>query len=336
MKHEFLISLPYLLMIGMVALGSLWMMLAAAASGDADAPLRDGQVLSVWPGVAPGSEGLSFTEEVNERSEEPEKLKDRAVVKILRPTLTVYRPENPNGAALLVVPGGAYQRVVIDKEGDELSPWLKSLGITFFVLRYRLPGDGHRQAADVPLQDAQRALRLIRKNAASWGLDPKRLGVMGFSAGGHVASSLAVKYNQKVYEPLDIVDAVSARPDFLVLGYPVITMRDRYAHPGSRAELLGKNPTPRQLDAYSNELFITRDTPPAFIMHAGDDSSVPVENALRFYLGLRDAGVPAELHIFKEGGHGFSIRLAKGKTAENWTLLCGEWFRAIGVAGPRP
>jgi acetyl esterase/lipase len=293
--------------------------------------IADGQIIRIWPEVPPGSAGLTFTEEVIERSPEPDAIKDRAVVKVIDPTLTVYRPDRPNGAGLLIAPGGGYQRVVIDKEGEELAPWLGTLGITAFVLRYRLPGDGHRSGPDTPLQDAQRAIRLIRANAKAWSLDPQRIGVLGFSAGGHVASGLAVKYGQPVYPPLDAVDEANARPDFLILGYPVISMRQEITHPGSRWWLLGAEPDPERVDAYSNELLITEDTPATFLMHAGDDASVPVENSIRFYLGLRKAGVPAELHIFKEGGHGYSIRFAKGKTAENWTLLCGQWLKSIGV-----
>ncbi len=293
--------------------------------------IADGQIIRIWPETAPGSEGLTFAEEVIERSREPEAMNDRAVVKVIVPTLTVYQPAQPNGAGLLIAPGGGYQRVVIDKEGAELAPWLGTLGITAFVLRYRLPGDGHATGPDTPLQDVQRAIRLIRANAAAWGLDPERIGAMGFSAGGHVASSLAVKYGQPVYRPLDAVDETNARPDFLILGYPVISMRREITHPGSCQRLLGESPAPEQVDAYSNELLITGDTPATFLMHAGDDASVPVENSIRFYLGLKKAGVPAELHIFKEGGHGYSIRFAKGKTTENWALLCGQWLRSIGA-----
>lgn len=298
---------------------------------DLNQPLKDGQVIKIWPGAAPGSENLSLKEEVVERSKEPSKSKDRYACKIIDPSLTVYLPEKPNGAGILIFPGGGYQRVVLDKEADELAPWLKSLGVTFFVLRYRLPGEGHLSGADTPLQDAQRAIRLIRKNAPAWGLDPKRLGVMGFSAGGHVASGLGVKYDRQLYRSIDDIDAVNARPDFLILGYPVVTMRDQYVHMGSRTQLLGRQPTPEQIDAYSNELLITKDTPQTFIMHASDDSSVPVENSINFYLGLRRARVPVEMHLFKDGGHGYSIRFTYGKTCEQWTSLCGQWLKSIGI-----
>ncbi len=298
---------------------------------DLDLPLRDGQTINLWSDTAPGSEGLSLSEEIIERSNNPAEGNDRFVWKITNPSLTVHLSAKPNGAGIIAAPGGGYQRVVVDKEGDELAPWLNSLGITLFVLRYRLPGEGHRPGADAPLQDAQRALRLIRKNAPAWGIDPNRIGVMGFSAGGHVASSLAVKYNQMIYQPIDDIDEVNAKPDFLILGYPVVTMKDEYVHLGSRTQLLGVQPAKEQIDAYSNELHVTKDTPQTFIMHAGDDRSVPIENSINFYLGLKKARVSAEMHLFKDGGHGYSIRFTHGKTCEQWPLLCGQWLKAIGI-----
>jgi len=304
------------------------------SAADSDQPLKNGptiKTINLWPDTAPGSEGLSLREEVIERSKDPAVIRDRFVWKILNPSLTVYMPVNPNGVVIIVAPGGGYQRVVLDKEGDELAPWLNSLGITLFVLRYRLPGEGRQSRADAPLQDAQRAIRLIRKNAPSWGLDPDRIGMMGFSAGGHVASGLAVKYNQTLYQAIDEIDIINARPDFLILGYPVVTMMDQYVHMGSRTQLLGSQPTKEQLDAYSNELLITKDTPPTFIIHASDDPSVPVENSINFYLGLKKAKVPVEMHLFKDGGHGYSIRSTHGKTCEQWPLLCGQWLKSIGV-----
>jgi acetyl esterase/lipase len=250
---------------------------------------------------------------------------------VLHPTLTVYEPVSKNGAACIIAPGGAYKRIVLDKEGEEIALWLNSLGITAYVLRYRLPGEGHKQGMDVPLQDAQRALRYIRRHAADWGLNPQQLGIMGFSAGGHVASSLAVKFAQKVYQPLDAIDKEDARPDFVVLAYPVITMQDDYTHQESRSYLLGPDPGQQLIDNYSNQFHVTGHTPPTFIMHAGDDESVPVENSLMFYAGLRKAGIPAELHIFQQGGHGYSIRKTKNLPVASWTLLCSAWFKSLGL-----
>ena len=306
-------------------------LITPASTADLNQPLKEGQAINLWPGVAPGSENLSLREEIVERSKEPSKIKDRFAWKIINPSLTVYLPEKPCGVGILVIPGGGYQRVVLDKEGDELAPWLKSLGVTFFVLRYRLPGEGHLPGADTPLQDAQRAIRLIRKNAPAWGLDPNRIGVMGFSAGGHVASGLAVKYHQELYRPIDDADTVNSRPDFLILGYPVVTMGSQYVHIGSRTQLLGRQPSQEQIDAYSNELLINNDTPQTFIMHASDDPSVPVENSIKFYLGLKRAKVSVEMHLFKDGGHGYSIRSTYGKTCEQWPLLCGQWLKSTGI-----
>lgn len=307
------------------------MITPVTAASSSKQPPQNGQTINIWPGTAPGSEGLTLNEEVVERSTEPTKMKDRFAWRILNPTLTVYLPEKPNGAGILIAPGGGYQRVVLDKEGAEIALWLNSFGITCFVLRYRLPGEGHQQGPDVPLQDAQRAMRIIRKNASAWGLDPNHLGIMGFSAGGHVASSLAVKYHHQVYQSIDAIDEVNARPDFLILGYPVITMLDEYVHLGSRNQLLGKQPAKEQIEAYSSELFVTKDTPQTFIMHAINDTSVPVENSINFCLALKKSKVSVEIHLFKDGGHGYSIRFTQGKTCRLWPELCAEWLKSIVI-----
>ncbi|TWB44399.1 alpha/beta hydrolase [Nitrospirillum pindoramense] len=285
----------------------------------------------IWPGgVGPGSEGVSIQESVVERSADPT-LHDRYTLGITRPHLVVYRPSHPNGTALLVMPGGGYRWVVVDKEGDEIGRRLSAAGVTVFVLTYRLPGEGHAQAADVPLQDAQRALRLIRARAAEWGLDPHRIGAMGLSAGGHVAASLGTRYDAPVYAPVDTADQQSARPDFLALIYPVASMDPAIAHKGSRNQLLGATPTPAQDAAYSTERSVTSQTPPTFLLHADDDPSVPVENSLRFYAALHAAKVPAELHIFRQGGHGFGLRGARGLPVAAWPDLYIAWVRGLGM-----
>ncbi|MDE1147833.1 MAG: alpha/beta hydrolase [Azospirillaceae bacterium] len=287
----------------------------------------------IWPadGVGPGSEKLAIKEAVVERSADPATLNDRYTLGITRPHLALYRPDHPNGTALLVMPGGGYRWVVVDKEGDEIGRRLSAAGITVFVLTYRLPGEGHDHAADVPLQDAQRALRLIRARAAEWGVDPRRVGAMGLSAGGHVAASLGTRYNAPVYTPRDAVDQQSARPDFLALVYPVASMDPAIAHKGSRAQLLGESPTPAQDAAYSTERAVTAQTPPTFLLHADDDPSVPVENSLRFYAALHAAKVPAEMHIFQRGGHGFGLRGAQGLPAAVWPDLYIAWVRGLGM-----
>ncbi|WP_211115274.1 alpha/beta hydrolase [Nitrospirillum amazonense] len=290
----------------------------------------------IWPaGVGPGSEGVTVQETVVERSADPAAWHDRYTVGITRPHLSLYRPAHPNGTALLVMPGGGYRRVVVDKEGDEIGRRLSAAGVTVFVLTYRLPGrlpgDGHVHAADVPLRDAQRAMRLIRARAAEWGVDPHKVGAMGLSAGGHVAGSLGTRYDTPVYTPQDAADRLSARPDFLALVYPVVSMDPAIAHQGSRAQLLGDNPTPAQDAAYSTERAVTAQTPPTFLLHADDDPSVPVENSLRFYAALHAAKVPAELHIFQKGGHGFGIRGVARLPAAAWPDLYIAWVRGLGM-----
>jgi acetyl esterase/lipase len=282
--------------------------------------------LQVWPGMAPGSEGLDLVQRVVERSTDPA-LPDRYVDSVIAPSLTVYRPAHPDGRALLVIPGGGYQRVVLDKEGSALAPAFAAAGgLTLFVLQYRLPGEGHRDARDVPLADAQRALRLIRLHAAEWGLDAASVGVMGFSAGGHVAASLATRHAERVYAPQDAADALDARPAYAVLVYPVIDM-GAYAHPGSRQKLLGDAPDPAAVRAYSLQERVDASTPPVFLLHAQDDTTVPVENSLLFEAALRRAGIEHETHLYAHGGHGFGVRGAQGTLAP-WPSLAIAWIHA--------
>jgi acetyl esterase/lipase len=258
---------------------------------------------------------------------------DRFVTGIARPTLTVFRPARPSGAAALIIPGGGYIRVVIDKEGFEVGHRLAAAGITGFVLRYRLPTDGWADAADVPLQDAQRAMRLIRAGAARFGVDPARVCAMGFSAGGHVSASLATRHGAAVYAPVDAADREPARPDLSGLFYPVMTMARPFAHEGSREALLGKAPTPAQEAAYSPERHVTPETPPTFLVHAWDDPAVPIENSLGYLTALRAAKVGAEAHLFEAGGHGFGIWLARGKPAAAWPELFLAWARSHQLLG---
>jgi acetyl esterase/lipase len=250
---------------------------------------------------------------------------DRFVTGIGRPLMTVFRPARPNGAAVLIAPGGGYIRVVIDKEGFEVGHRLAAAGITCFVLRYRLPAEGWDRQADVPLQDAQRAIRLIRARASTWGVDPKRICAMGFSAGGHVAASLATRHAAAVYAPIDEADRLSARPDLSALMYPVIDMAQPFAHPGSREALLGKPPERGAEALHSPQRHLDGSTPPTFLVHAWDDPSVPTENSLNYLAALRAAKVQAEAHIFAEGGHGFGIFLARGKPAAIWPELFLSW-----------
>ncbi|MEL2243693.1 alpha/beta hydrolase [Leclercia adecarboxylata] len=251
---------------------------------------------------------------------------DRAVTGIRSPQITVYAPDKPNGVGILVAPGGSLRRVVLDKEGSALASFFNARGYTLFVMTYRMPGDGHEEGADAPLADVQRAMRVIRASAREWKLDPARIGVLGFSAGGHVAASLGTRHDDAVYAPLDAVDECSARPAFMALVYPVITMQGEHYHPGSRHELMGDNPGEEQIQRYSLETRVTRDAPPTFLLHAADDPAVKVENSLAMYSALRRAGVPVEMHLFERGKHGFGIRDAQGLPVAVWPELMMNWI----------
>jgi len=299
-----------------------------AAAARAAEPAR---VIPVWPGAAPGGENVTVIEEVVERPLSPGGLRDRIIKGVRRPTLTVFEPARPNGASLLMTPGGGYKWVVMDKEGYECAERFAAAGVTVYVASYRLPGDGWAAGPAVALQDAQRSLRLVRALAASRGLDPERVGVMGFSAGGHVAGCLGMMWDRPTYAPVDEIDALSARPDSSVLVYPVATMSPPFAHPGSRERMFGPAPTSEQERLWSLETNARADSPPTFLLHAGDDASVPVENSLRLYDALRAARVPSELHVFEEGGHGFGLRFARGKPVEVWPDLVLGWWRRKGL-----
>jgi acetyl esterase/lipase len=239
----------------------------------------------------------------------------------------MHRPARPNGAALLVIPGGAYRRIVLDKEGSALVPvFAGQLGYTLFVLRYRLPGEGHDDARDAPLADAQRAMRVIRSHAQEWGIDPGRVAAIGFSAGGHVAASLAMRYDEALAPAADDIDRIGARPDQVLLMYPVVDM-GRHAHAVSREHLLGPAPTREAIAAYSMQNRVHPDMPPMFLLHAADDTSVAIENTLQLHSALRDAGVPTEMHLYPHGGHGFGVRDASGSLAL-WPTLADAWIRA--------
>ena len=240
------------------------------------------------------------------------------------PTLTVYLPQSvpSTGQAVVVCPGGSYRLLAIGHEGYDIGTWLNSLGIAAFILKYRMYDYGQ----PAPLSDAQRAIRFVRSHATDYGIDRDNIGIMGFSAGGHVASSGGIHYADKVYEPVDDVDAVSARPDFMILMYPVVSMQEGVTHRGSKSNLLGESPSTKMIDFYSNERHVTPDTPPAFIVHASDDSSVPVENSIGLYRALVKNGVPAAMHIYEKGGHGFGLGIGKGAVS-SWPGLCAEWLK---------
>lgn len=304
---------------------------APARASEPSAIAPDATELELWPGVAPGSQQLaSLRESITERSSDP-LVRDRFVAGVVRPRLLVFRASRPNGTGLIIAPGGAYVRTVLDKEGLETARWMAARGVSAFVLLYRLPGEGHAQRADVPLQDAQRAVRLVRGHARDLALDERRIGVLGFSAGGHVAASVATRFGARVYAPVDALDAGSARPDFAILLYPVISMAAGFGHAGSRQALLGAAPGAAAIASYSLENAVTSATPPTLLIATGDDAAVLPENSLRYYSALQQHGVPGELHIFARGGHGFGIRLAQGLPVGSWPELARTWLAGSGL-----
>ena len=275
-------------------------------SSPVDTAHGDREAVVLWPGGAPGALGTA-----------PEDT----------PKITVYRPTGKaNGTAVLVCPGGGYHNLASDHEGKQVAEWLNGLGVTAFVLQYRV---GPRYHHPVPLQDAQRAIRLVRARAQSYGVDPARVGILGFSAGGHLASTVATRDGHGDPAASDPADRLSARPDFAVLAYPVITMSGTFLHRGSRDNLIGDPADPKLAEEMSSERRVTATTPPTFLFHTADDATVPVENALAFYAALVAAHVPAELHVFPHGHHG--IGLAQGDPVlSQWPALCAVWLKAGG------
>jgi acetyl esterase/lipase len=288
------------------------------------------ETIDLWSKGAPGARATLPIETVNERSTDPQ-LTDRAVYGISRPRMAVFRPAKPNGAAVMITPGGGYRWVVVDKEGYELGRWLSARGYTVFVLFYRLPGEGWAAGPDVVLQDTQRAMRLIRHRAREYGVDPERIAAMGFSAGGHACADLAARFAQKVYPPVDKADELSARPFVAAPIYPVISMSAPTAHAGSREKLVGANASSALEQAHSPHRIIPANAPPHFILHAEDDDVVPVENALLLRAALREKGIAVETHLFTHGGHGFGLRKAVGKPVEAWPELFLNWAKTQGL-----
>lgn len=297
--------------------------------GDGSIPSDPGEVIPLWPGMPPGGAGMHLNSIMVDRAP-PGAAPDRLTWQIGTPSLTVFRPAKPNGAGIILAPGGGYWREILDKEAYETARRLAEAGLTAFVLRSRLPDEGWPDRADVPLQDAQRAMRLVRVHAPAYGIDPARLGFMGFSAGGHLAASIATRFAAKVYDAVDIADGLSARPDFAALLYPVITMGEG-AHPGSRDHLLGKTPTAAAIDAYSAQRHVPPDAPPTFVCLAANDPLVPaIPNGVAMFLALQAQKVPSELHVFEDGGHGFGLWGTVGKPDAVWPELFLRWSAAHG------
>lgn len=254
----------------------------------------------------------------------PGAISDRFATEIQNPTLTAFVPEQRNGCALVIVPGGAYRRVVIDKEGLESARWFADHGYTTFVLLYRLPLSHETHARNVSVQDARQAIRLVRSRADSWNIDPHCIGALGFSAGGHVVASLLSDY-QAADADAGAASGFSARPDFAVLLYPVISMHEPIAHEGSRQSLLGNVRKPSVLTENSADQSLGSDAPPSLIIHALDDESVEVAHALALFNALREQGIATELHLFEKGGHGFGMRYTRDLPVEIWPELVHRW-----------
>jgi len=283
------------------------------------------QIIPIWNKIPDEIKALDYKE--NESIKDG-KVQSTSLVTI--PTLSIFLPKDskPNEAAVLIFPGGGYQHLAIDKEGTKVAQWLNTLGIAAFVVKYRLPSDKIMKNKNIgPLQDAQEAMRYVRQNAAKYNIDANKIGIMGFSAGGHLASTLATHFDDKVYETSS---KTSARPDFSLLIYPVISMVNEVTHKGSQTSLLGNSPSQEVLDNFSSEKRVTAQTPPAFLVHATDDTVVLPENSINYYLALKKNAVPAELHIYEKGGHGFGLGVKD--TSKFWTRDCEEWLRTNGYA----
>lgn len=282
------------------------------------------EVVPLWGNNIPNSQ----------KSDEKEQRLSEGILKISKvqvPTMEVYLPaaRNANGKAVVICPGGGYAFLSYDWEGTDVAKWFNSKGIAAFVLKSRLP-----QSKSIivqhkaPLQDAQRAIRMVRHSSKKWNIDKDKIGVVGFSAGGHLASTLGTHFDKAVYQYNDDIDSESAMPNFMVLVYPVISMKYPVTHPGSRNNLLGNKPSKVLVNEYSNELQVNNKTPKTFIVHSTDDNVVPVENSLIFYKALKDAGIKAEMHIYPEGGHGYSLALGKGYL-QSWTNRLSDWLSAF-------
>ncbi len=275
-------------------------------------------VIDLWPGQAPGEKGDVGEEKVQENK--PGETQVKRITNVTHPTLTVFRPtkDKDTGAAVVIAPGGGYNILAWDLEGEEVAAWLNSVGVTGIVLKYRVPRRPGTPGNEAPPQaemDAQRAISLVRSKAAEWNLDPKRIGMLGFSAGGHLTAWTATNFDKRSYEPVDDADKASCRPDFAVLVYP--------------AYLVNKDG-----DGLAADIRVTKETPPMFLAHAGDDKVTPL-SSIEMFLASRKAGVPAELHVYASGGHGFGLR-PSGKPCATWPQRCADWMKDQGLLKAAP
>jgi acetyl esterase/lipase len=284
--------------------------------------LQAQQVIPLWPEGVPGLRADAAEE----------RIVDGRVVGVHHPTLTVYRPAagKGNGTAVILCPGGGYVRLAIGENGGADTRWLNGLGITVFVLRYRMVEYGH----PAPLRDVLRAMRIVRSRAVEFGVLADRVGLLGGSAGGHLAATASTMWDAAEGRTGAAIDTVNARPDFAMLVYPVITMEEPFVHKGSRTALLGAAPDPALVQLLSLEKRVRKDMPPMFLVATMEDKSVPVENSLQFYRALRDASVPTEMHLYARGPHGASRDPQYGPTAQ-WPERAAEWLADNGWIGKR-
>ncbi len=285
------------------------------AGGVPAARAVDAQAIPLWPEGVPDAKPDGGVEYV----------KDDRVYNVQVPTLTYFAPPAGKnaGTAIIYCPGGGYERLALSNEGGGYRAWFNGEGIHYFVLKYRLKEYGH----PAPLRDVLRAIRLVRSHAAEWGIKPDQIGLLGGSAGGHLAASAATLWDAPEGRTQSPLDQVSARPDFVGLMFPVITMEPPFTHRVSRQNLIGTSPNEEAVRHLSLNLQVRRDTPPTFIVHAQEDQSVPIENSLLYYKALRDAGVPVEMHLYEKGPHGFGLRKGLGPTSE-WPKRFDEWLQA--------
>lgn len=275
--------------------------------------------LKVWPGGAPDHNGMNELEEQYDGGR---------VRNVSEAELYVYLPDKDHnsGAAVVICPGGGYWIEAMDHEGYAMAEWLSGRGIAGIVLKYRLPFGHH----GIPSGDARQAMRIVRMHAEEWNIDPAKVGIAGSSAGGHLASTVGTRFDYGNREASTPLERLSSRPDFMLLLYPVITLRESFGHMGSRKNLLGPGNNWALVSRYSNELHVSAETPPAFLVLADDDTAVPPRNSVEFYLALKEKNVPAEMHIFREGGHGFGMNKT-GMPVDQWPELFYDWLKALKI-----
>jgi len=319
-RRDLLAGMSGALAAGLLARGSTAQAQAEARAADL-APTQAPEIVPLWPGAAPGGQGVTVEQRAVLRSPTAAP-GDTAFYGVTRPTMALWRPARPNGAALLMIPGGSYLRVAMPEDGGGMARHLAGLGFTVGALVYRLPYDGWAAGPDAPLQDAQRAFRLLRRAVGP----DMPTGVLGFSAGGHLAGSLATRFASSTYARLPDEDAAPPRPDFAGMMYPVVTMQEPHAHGESRKNLIGAAPDAERMRRWSLESGVPADAPPTFLSAAADDRVVPVENSLLMFQALRAAGVASALHVFDVGGHGFGSVEDESGPGHFWPRLFMDWL----------